>query len=79
MAKFTYKDAVKVRDDAPEHLRPGCVGSIYAVEDVQDRRGEFLRQYPHGVVYGVEFEDGTGMKIEEMWLEKGSYTTPDGT
>jgi hypothetical protein len=38
----------------------------------EDRRGEFLRQYPQGVVYTVEFDDGAAVRVHESLPEKAA-------
>jgi hypothetical protein len=70
MHRFTYNDTVRVKPDAPSHLRPGELASVVAVNREEDRRGEFLRQYPKGFVYTVEFDDGAAVQAHESLVEK---------
>jgi len=68
---FTYDDFVKVRPDAPSAFRPGQQASIIAIFSSDDpiRRTEYFRQFPAGIVYSVEFEDGEAMDIHEAMLQ----------
>lgn len=73
MSIFAYGDTVRVRDEAPVEIRPGNLASVYAVDEEADRWGDYLRKFPHGVVYGIEFEDGHSVEVPESLLEKGVF------
>ena len=47
MHRFAYDDTVRVKPDAPSHLRPGQLASVVVVNREEDRRGEFLRPSIH--------------------------------
>jgi hypothetical protein len=63
--KFTYSDIVNVRQDALEELRPGAKAWIVGVCLDKDRFGEYLKRFPHGVTYTIEYEDGSSVEIHE--------------
>ncbi len=73
MALFTYNDTVKVVQKAPPQLRPGELASVVGMSSERDRSGEYLAQFPHGVVYTIEFEDGSSVEVHESFLEKGAF------
>ena len=63
MPKFTYNDVVMARPTAGSHLRPGEKAWVIAVID---NRVHFpLKQFPLGVVYSIEFEDGEAVDVHE--------------
>jgi hypothetical protein len=66
-AKFAYDDIVKVGADAPKEVRPGEKAWIVGI--FQERPGTYFRQFPEGVVYTIEFEDGASVEVHEMHLE----------
>jgi hypothetical protein len=70
MNKFTFGDMVRIRREAPHQLRPGEEASVFMVFLPPDRDGSYFDQFPPGVVYSVEFEDGASVDIHENWLEK---------
>ncbi len=67
MAKFTYNDIVKAKPTAGVKARPGERAWIVAV--LEDRLHFSLKQFPAGVVYSVEFEDGEAIDVHEDDLE----------
>jgi len=67
MTKFTYDDIVKAKSGTATQLRPGERGWIVAV--LEDRRRIPLPQFPPGVVYTMEFEDGAAVNVHEDDLE----------
>jgi hypothetical protein len=77
MPKFTYDDIVKVRSAssaAPRHDRAWIVGIF------EDRPGPYFDKFPDGVVYTIEFEDGTSTEVHEDDLEPVPFAaepTPD--
>jgi hypothetical protein len=66
MTKFTYNDIVEVLDSAPAALRPGSRAWIVGVSE--ERRGTYFDQFPPGVVYTIEFEDGSSIDVHESSL-----------
>ena len=54
-------------------MRPNQLGSIVGISEQADRRGEYLAQFPSGIVYTVEFEDGKDAEIPERFLEKALF------
>ncbi|MEX0758587.1 MAG: hypothetical protein WD100_03305 [Tistlia sp.] len=77
-ALFTYNDTVKVTKDAPEQCRPGELASVVSISLATERGGEFLKEFPHGVVYSIEFEDGCIVEIHEDFVEKGAFPSELG-
>lgn len=67
MPKFDYDDIVSAISTAPISARPGNKAWIVGV--FENRRGEFLKSFPEGVVYLIEFEDGTSIEVAESQLE----------
>lgn len=67
MAKFTYNDIVRVRPSARQEAKPGEKAWIVGV--FTDRPGPYFDQFPKGVVYTIEFEDGSSTEIHESDLE----------
>jgi hypothetical protein len=70
---FTWDDTVKVLLSAPPQMRPGHLGSVVGISQVEDRRGDYLAKFPDGVVYTIEFEDGSSVHVPENFLEKGAF------
>jgi hypothetical protein len=71
MSKFTYDDIVMVRAGASPDLRPGSRAWVIAVFDRPDSRpGKHFDALPEGVVYTVEFEDGSTAEMHEDNLEQ---------
>ncbi len=70
MAKFYYNEIVRTRPDVSTHFRPGERAWIVGVHEESARSGHFLDKYPHGVVYTIEFEDGSSIEIEESMIDK---------
>ena len=66
MTKFTYDDVVKVLESAPAELRPGCKAWIVGV--FEKPSGKYFSAFPDGVVYTVEFEDGSSTEVHESNL-----------
>lgn len=61
--KFDYDDIVVVKDSAAKQFRPGERAWVVGV--VADRAQFELEQFPAGVIYTVEFEDGSAVDIHE--------------
>ena len=68
MSKFTYDDRVRVATTANREFRPGEIAWVIAVLEERPR-GEYLDQFPPGVIYTVEYEDGEAIDIHESDLE----------
>jgi hypothetical protein len=67
MPKFDYDDIVTAIETAPASTRPGSKAWVVGV--LENPRGELLNDFPEGVVYVVEFEDGNSTEINESHLE----------
>jgi hypothetical protein len=69
--KFSWGDAVVVKQNAPQHLHPGEFGSICSVSELlsEQEAKEFNCQVG-GWVYTVEFENGSDIQIAECYLDK---------
>jgi hypothetical protein len=65
MPKFTYNDIVKVSGDAGPELRRG---RAWVVGIFEQRPGHYFDRFPDGVVYTIEFEDGTSEEVHESCL-----------
>jgi hypothetical protein len=74
MPKFTYDDIVKVLDTAPSELRPGERAWVVGV--FETRPGKYFDVFPEGVVYSIEFEDGTAIEIHESNLKLADNQGP---
>ncbi|WP_144436619.1 hypothetical protein [Lysobacter antibioticus] len=70
MGKFTYDDVVRIVETADESLRPGSVGWVVGVFEERPV-GSYFSQFPPGVVYTVEYEDGEAKEVHEDFLEAG--------
>ncbi|WP_137939194.1 hypothetical protein [Chitinivorax sp. B] len=68
MSEFDYDDQVIVADDAPQDCRPGCKAWVVGVFENHD--GAYFKGFPGGVVYTIEFEDGTSIEIHESKLRR---------
>ena len=73
MATFTYNDTVRVKLIAPAEFRPGELGSVVGLSLESERSGEFFKAFPHGILYTIEFEDGTSVQLHEKFVEKGAF------
>ena len=73
MPRFTYDDTVKVSSSATTELRPGALASVVATSLREERSADFLKRFPIGVVYTIEFEDGSSVHIQEDLVEKGAF------
>jgi hypothetical protein len=65
--KFTYDNIVCARSGADISLRPGERAWVVAVEE--ERRGAYYEKFPPGVVYTIEFNDGSSIEVHEDDLE----------
>lgn len=67
MSKFTYDDIVRVSDKAPVKIRPGERAWVVGV--FVDRLGGYFEQFPPGIIYSIEFEDGSAIEVHESMLD----------
>jgi uncharacterized protein YndB with AHSA1/START domain len=76
MTRFNYDDVVKVRSEADPDLRPDAKAWVVGIFETHP--GPYFDKFPHGVVYLVEFVDGSSTEIHEKDLELFSPdTTPE--
>jgi hypothetical protein len=68
MSKFTWSDIVTAKPDAPKELRPGSRAWIVGLSAQHERSGTFLETFPQGIVYTIEFEDGSSTSAAEADL-----------
>jgi hypothetical protein len=71
-AKFTYNNIVKAKQGSPSILRSGEKAWVVGVVEVEKRNGSYFDQFPPGVIYTIEFEDGASIDAHEDDLESGS-------
>jgi hypothetical protein len=67
MSKFSYDDIVKIKIDAKMATKRRDRAWVIAV--MEDRQRFPLSQLPPGIVYSIEFEDGTALDVHEDDLE----------
>ena len=65
--KFNYDDTVRVCPDVIPELRPGATAWVVGV--FETRSGSYFDKFPDGVIYTIEFEDGSSADVHEMNLE----------
>jgi hypothetical protein len=68
MAKFTWGDAVRIAEEAQANVRPGNSAEVVGISEQCERHGSYPQTFPSGVVYTVEFEDGTEAEVHEDHL-----------
>lgn len=73
MSKFTYNDRVRVATTANKESRPGEIAWVIAVLEERPQ-GEYFDQFPPGVIYTIEYEDGEAIDIHESDLESAGET-----
>jgi hypothetical protein len=64
---FDYDDIVKVRDNADLDQRPNAKAWIVGI--FETRPGEYFNKFPEGIIYSIEFEDGSSIEIHEASLQ----------
>jgi hypothetical protein len=69
MNKFTFDDTVRVKKDAPNPLRQGQKASVIMVFLPHDRNGSYFDQFPPGILYSIEYQDGVSVDVHEDFLE----------
>jgi len=62
--KFDYDDIVRVHPGAPAAARPGERAWVVGILENGPKRGYF-DTFPPGVIYLVEFEDGSSTEVHE--------------
>lgn len=67
---FAHDDVVRVIGSAPLGCRPSNKAWIVGISEEADRSGDYREEFPFGIVYTVEFEDGMSMSIHEANLRK---------
>jgi hypothetical protein len=65
MAKFTVGDTVRMAEPALLAVRPGRVAEVVGISEEGERHGSYHDAFPRGVVYTVEFEDGSPAELQE--------------
>jgi hypothetical protein len=68
MSRFTVGDTVRIAEPALLGVRPGSVAEVVGISDERERHGSYLDAFPRGVVYTVEFEDGSPAELQEDHL-----------
>lgn len=64
---FTYDDIVRVSNSAGKYLRPGSKAWVIGV--FLDRpAGRYFENFPDGVIYTIEYEDGQAADVHESQL-----------
>jgi hypothetical protein len=71
MTKFSYNSIVTARLGTSAELRPGERAWVVGVSEEKDRKGEYLKKFPIGTVYLIEFEDGSTVSATESDLMTG--------
>ena len=70
-SKFTWGDAVVIKQTAPKHLHPGEFGSICGISQCMSlQEAEQFEDQEKGCIYTVEFENGSDIQIAECYLDK---------
>jgi hypothetical protein len=64
--KFTYNDIVRIKHDSEPTLQHG---RAWVVGIFEEREGDYFKKFPEGVVYTIEFEDGTSTEVHEASLD----------
>jgi hypothetical protein len=70
--KFTYNDIVRAKQASLPMLRSGEKAWVVGVVEAEKRKGSYFDQFPPGVIYTIEFEDGASIDAHEDDLESGS-------
>jgi hypothetical protein len=69
MAKYAYNDIVRVSAGSIVPQRIGERAWIVGFSPEEERTGAFLQRFPKGMVYTIEFEDGSSVEVPEDDLE----------
>lgn len=70
---FDYDDTVCVKPGTPVQMRPGEPASVVSITPLENRSGDYLKKFPEGFVYGIEFEGGDIIEVEEAFLQKSKF------
>lgn len=62
MPKFVYNDIVRVKPESVPKMRSD---RAWIVGIFEERPGPYFDKFPAGIVYTIEFEDGTSDEIHE--------------
>jgi hypothetical protein len=65
--KFNYDDMVKVRPEVSPELRPCAIAWVVGV--FETRAGSYFDKFPDGIIYTIEFEDGSAVEVHELDIE----------
>lgn len=65
MNKYTWNDIVTTKATAPKKTRPGERAWVVGIMTQEGRKGDFLKEFPEGTVYTIEFEDGSDAQVKE--------------
>ncbi|MGN4074810.1 hypothetical protein [Burkholderia gladioli] len=68
MAKFDYSNIVRAIASADPKYRPGARAWIVGV--YENDSSPWLKRFPPGAVYSIEYEDGSSVEIHESLLER---------
>jgi hypothetical protein len=70
-SKFSYGDAVIIKQNAPSSLHPGEVGSVCSLNQItSEQEAEGFKCQVGEWVYTVEFENGSDIQVAECYLDK---------
>jgi len=72
--KFTWNDIVTAKAGAPPETRPGERAWVVGILTEAARYGSLLEQFPTGIVYDIEFEDGSSVSVHEGTLDAFEVT-----
>jgi hypothetical protein len=64
--KFTYNDIVRVSTDSEQRFtKKAWIVGIFETRP----EGGYFDRFPEGVVYSIEFEDGSSIEVHELELQ----------
>jgi len=69
--KFSYGDAVFIKQNAPSFLHPGEWGSVCSLNQItSEQKAEQFKCQIGEWVYTIEFENGSDIQVAECFLDK---------
>lgn len=68
MPLFNYDDRVRVIHGASSHLRPGSDAWVVGIFEERPL-GAYFADFPDGVIYTIDFDDGQAADVHEGQLE----------
>lgn len=68
MANFTYNDIVRVTHMADGQAQSMPKAWIVGIYETDKELGPYWKKFPPGVVYTIEFEDGSSTEVHENEL-----------